>query len=612
MSMLTFTKLKATIIAVITILALIGCTKEDDLSNSNSGNKTFKIANDLHIYKEDVSQYIKEITKDGSSITFGHNTSDNIIPKTGDKIYIPISDKTPYGIMAQVKSVQKGESISVGIEPLPLDQAFEQLSIDESTPIVFDLEGVYDKNGNPTDFEIIDTTDIKQKNLASRRKQTREIQAFEFENNIKIPIKLAPDGHNKDKLKVEGVLYLGFKDFDIDIDIKNKKLRFLNLNTTPYVKFELSNTLSTERELKILNQRIAYFRFRVNILTPIPISLPVIIYIDFNAGIKGSLSAKLGLQYEYDCNCQIKYLNDKWNSNVKHGGFNNKSPWTVGEFDVNGEIYSGAKIGVQIGLYSAKLGIGFNVMPQISLATEAKLSSNDLLKTNPDVNLALKVNGEVYCVGELFGLKTKKYSLPLPTFIIWSQKTYLLPNITNFTIKEGDASAHISWQHDIFYFLALVGVKTGVAIFESDRVTEIRSFTPLPSDSNIETCLYNINATGLEADKTYYAAPFAYWKDYIWYGEMTEFQIEEDYEKKLIGTWTGSDGEDRYTFTLNEDHTGIMYMMSNGYTTEDTFTWSADKQSIVYSGKHFGFVEYELFNDDNYIRLPHGLILQKV
>lgn len=93
---------------------------------------------------------------------------------------------------------------------------------------------------------------------------------------------------------------------------------------------------------------------------------------------------------------------------------------------------------------------------------------------------------------------------------------------------------------------------------------------------------------------------------------MTEFQIEEDYEKKLIGTWTGSDGEDRYTFTLNEDHTGIMYMMSNGYTTEDTFTWSADKQSIVYSGKHFGFVEYELFNDDNYIRLPHGLILQKV
>lgn len=525
-------KIGTVIVAAIAIFAFSMCYNEDENLNTDVNNQYFSTTNDIHIYKEDVVQYISEEIVDGSSIVFDGSIPDEALPKKNSHIYIPVSEKTPYGVLAKVKSIQKGENVSVEIEPLSLDEAFEFLSIDEETPIECEFEGVFDENGLPLEYEIVDSANIDLNDTIINPAHTRGVESFKFDENcVKMPVKFHKSENGKDKIEVSGTAFVGFRNFDFDIDIANKELKYVNLNTTPYVKYGLSSKVTTESKLE-LSDRIFELRHRFIIPTPVPavfIVIPVKFYIDGAFGIRGELSATLGLQYDYSCNCVATYRNGQWTSDVKHGGFNNKSPWTVGEFDVNGEIYSGSKIGVLVGLYSATSGIGFNIDPKLSLATKANLSSEDLLKTNPNVEMSLKVGSEVYCLAGLFGKNTAKYSMQIPDYTLWSQTTYLLPNITDFTAVGSNSSADISWHHDLFYFLSMVGLKTGTTVFESDGTTEVDSYKPSPSSSTYETYSYNVNAAGLEAGKTYYAAPFAYWGDYKWYGEKEEFTTEANY-----------------------------------------------------------------------------------
>lgn len=348
-------------------------------------------------------------------------------------------------------------------------------------------------------------------------------------------------------------------------------LNYVNLDATPYIKIGLQSKVTTGSKLE-LSDRIGQLRFRITIPTPIgvPIIIPITTYIYGTCGIKGELSATLGLQYEYDCNCVASFKNGQWSSKATHGGFDNKSPWTVGEFDVKGEIYSGAKIGLLVGLYSATTGIGFNVTPNFSIGAEAKLSSKDLLKTNPQVNLTLKVGGDIYCVAELFGKKLGKYSLQFPDYILWSETTYLLPKIDNFTAIGSSSSAEISWQHDAFFFLSILGVKTGTTIFDSDGETEVKSYKPSPSSSsNFYTNVYNVDATGLTAGKTYYAAPFAYWNDFKWYGDMTEFSTEAGY--KVM--WRCEGREDIWSIDINvNSNTTLLNLPFEAATYNDGWT----------------------------------------
>ena len=523
------------IVAAIAIFSFSSCDNENESMSPEINNQYFSTTNDIHIYKEDVNKNISEEIVDGSSIIFDSSIPDDALPKKDSHIYIPVSEKTPYGILAKVKSIQKGEEISVEIEPLSLDEVFEFLSVDETTSITPELEGIFDTEGNPIDFEIVDTAAINYNDSVVAQMSTRGIKEFEFDWNwkdecLKFPIKLYKGRNGKDEIEVSGTAFVGFNNFDFDIDIANKELKYINLNTTPYVKLGLTSEVTTESKLEV-SERIGQIRFRITIPTPvgIPIIIPVTTYVYGTCGIKGELSATLGLQYEYNCNCVATYKNGQWTSNVTHGGFDNKSPWTVGEFNVKGEIYSGSKIGLLVGLYSATSGIGFNIEPKMSLATQAQLSSEDLLKTNPEVELSLKAGSEVYCVAGLFGKQLAKYSLEFPDFTLWSQTTYLLPNITDFTAIGSNSSADISWHHDSFYFLSIVGLKTGTTIFESDGTTEVDSYEPSPSSSTYETYSYNVNATGLESGKTYYAAPFTYWRDYKWYGEKEEFTTEASY-----------------------------------------------------------------------------------
>ena len=487
----------------------------------------FSMSDDINIYSEDIIQYVSDDSVFDSLLFFEAGLPNELLPKKNEYIYIPETEKTPYGVLAQVKSVKQEGRISVEIDPMSLDEAFQFLSIDKSTSFTTKLEGVFDSDGTPMEFEVVDTTDIDLNDTMINPMKSREFTLFKFaEDCIKIPIKIVNTQNGQDKIEVSGMAYIGFHNFNFDVNVENG-LNYLNLDATPYVKFGIQNSIKTVSQLEVY-ERIGQMRFKITIPTPamIPIIFPVTLYVNAGFGVKGELSATLGLQYEYNCNCVAKFDNGQWIRNVSHGG-TDKSPWIVSEFDVKGEIYSGTKIGMIVGLYSATSGIGFNLEPKLSLAAQANLSSEDLLKTNPNVDLSLKVSSEMYCIAELFGKKLPKLSVHFPDFTLWSQKMYLLPNITEFTAEGDKTSADISWKHDMIYFLSAVGLKTGTAVFESNGITEIASYKPSPSSNDIESYYYDVTATGLSTGETYYAAPFAYWNDYIWYGEMEEFTTEE-------------------------------------------------------------------------------------
>lgn len=537
-------KLLNFIAAAITVLTFTMCEYLEELVNPGVNERYFSTESDICIFKEETIDYICEISADGTSLVFDANTPNDALPKVGAHIYIPISEKTPYGVLAKVSSVNKSGVISVKIDPLSLDEAFEFLSIDKSTPIQHEFEGIFDERGEQIEYEVVDSTEINLGDTIVNPAYTRGVESFKFGSDcVKVPVKLRKAG-----VEVAGTAYIGFRDFTLDIDVANG-LQYLNLNATPYVKIGLSNKVAAEGKYE-LSTRIGELRHKFIIPTPIPtvfLVFPVKLYVDGACGVSGELSASLGLQYEYNCKCVATFKNGNWSGDVNHGGFNNKSPWTVGEFDVNGEIYSKVKLGLMVGLYSSTAGIGFNIEPKMSLAAGAKLSSEDLLKTNPEVGMSLKVGSELYCAAKLFGMKLAKYSMVFPEYVLFSDTMYLLPNITDFKAIGGSTSADISWKHDQYYFLALAGVKTGTTIFESDCTTEVDSYTPSPTNSELGTLYYDVNAPGLDAGKTYYAAPFVNWGDYKWYGEKEEFTTEAGY--KVM--WRCEGREDIWSIDIN-------------------------------------------------------------
>ena len=594
-----------TLFAIIMVM-FNSCKESEDIIATANDPKYYTTANNLSILKEEALDYIENAVTNDSLILFSGKTPDEVIPKVGSHIYVPVSDKTPYGMLVKVLSVNKGTTTSVHTEALPLEEAFEYLSIDPSVSVTTELEGVFDTEGNPIEFEIVDTAEINNPDttfapVSKSQVMTRSSFTYDWDwrkECLKFPIKLYKGNSGKDKITINGMVYIGFDKFDLDIDVNKFKVNYINLDATPYIKLAAESTVSTESKLE-LEDRIGQLRFKVTIPTPVgvPVIVPITLYMYGTCGIRGELSAKLGLQYKYNCNCVATYKNGQWSSHATHGGFDNKSPWIVSEFDVKGEIYSGAKLGLLAGLYSATTGIGFNVTPNFSVSASAKLASENLLKANPTVKLDLKVGGDVYCVAKIFGKELGKYSLKFPDFTLWNTSMYLLPNIENFTATGASSSADISWSHNGMYFLEPLSIKTGTTIFESDKTTEQRSYTPSPtSKNNMGYCTYNVNATGLTPGNTYYAAPFASWKDFKWYGDKEELTTEAGYTV----CWRCQGREDIWSLhlDLNSSNTNIdMTFDAPTYTGQTKrfmrATYNPSSQTIS------GTVETLFYDDPN-------------
>lgn len=493
--------------------------------------------NDLNVLDKNATKFIDEEITSDSRIVFSADTPDDAIPKAGTGIFIPESEKAPYGMLSRVLSVNKdSERTVVTTEPLPLADAFESLSIDSSSPWETTLEGVFDEDGNPVEYEIVG-------------KPGEATRSTDFEltgNGLSIPVKTGQESGDG-SYSIAGNVGIFFEKFDLSIDIDKHGVNGISLVAAPSLEVDFGGEveLKAERErvIELFRKQIHTVRFKIRIPTPlagIPIIIPVRISFDCLFEASGTVSWDFGVKYKNTLDCKVVFESGKWGSEVKSVKSSDGNPWTVAQnLGVDGEIDLGVKVGILAGLYTTNLGIGVYATPKVYLGGEAKLDSEDLYKVNPSLEYGMKISSEVFAIAKLFGKDLGKYNVDLPDNTIWSKALPLLPSLSGFEVKRianatksvtsessGDqVSVEIDWRQNPEYFMSSKDIKTGVAIFNKDDDKEVASFMPTPESESDGSYSYKTTVPGLSTDSTYYAETFAYWDGYKKFGESQDFKI---------------------------------------------------------------------------------------
>lgn len=585
--------------------ALNSCEKDNVMNSSDY----YSFSEGVSILDDDLLHYIEGIESD-SIIVFSGNIPSDAIPKVNTKLFVPVSEKTPYGMLVNVISVNINGNVYVTTSPLSLDEAFKYLSIDESSTFTIEYEGVFDSLGNPIDFEIVDTNNIHDTSLVfnptnkSKSGWSWSGTVVEWTKNcIKIPLKFKQKSGNNN-YDVDGFAYIGCRKFDVDFDISSFNLRYFNFEIEPFatvgIKGQYTKKLGSLFEFE---KQLYVHRFFIKIPTgtPIPIIIPCTFYINVKGGLKGVVSASFTLQREFSCNCITTFKNGNWTSETKPAGDSDQFPTEILDFDVKGELYGGAQIGVIAGLYgNTTAGVGFNFFPNCSLSADFNLSDENLLWLKPQVVTSCKVSSEVYVAAKLFGLNQKKYSFKFPDVLLYSHSNYLLPNIELFRVYENGTSAEIDWKHGTNYFLYLGGhgAKTGTAIFDADGTTLVGQYKPSPERFGDQQTLYYYEVVdGLRPGRTYYAAPFAYWGNYGWYGKMVEFTTDASYHAGF--RCAGSSYDNIYfDFSISENNSSSLDQ------TLETHDYDGDLERIHFTANYDanthvleGVIDYHFYDD---------------
>lgn len=221
----------------ITAISLASCSEDNDISSNNlPDSKDVYTTTDCNIkaLNEEFIGYIETISDD-NTVVFRSGSPESIIPEIGDKLFIPISEKTPFGFMGKVKSVDRNGAIYVHTETMALDEIFPDLDIDSANGITESLIDVVDENGNPIDYELIDqkTHEVvgTRAGAASAADNTANFSLKDY--FVRFPFKIYDNKDTDDDVKVKGSVYAGFKRLDIKVKNTGGKVENVNIDITP-------------------------------------------------------------------------------------------------------------------------------------------------------------------------------------------------------------------------------------------------------------------------------------------------------------------------------------------------------------------------------------------
>lgn len=496
------------------VFSLLSCNDDD---NETVKETPFnEPTSEVRIYTESEANYVAEDVSE-NSIVFNANTPADIVPEVGRIIQLPVSDHSPYGFLGRVVSVKKEGNIVVTTENVALDEAYPNLSIDTKFNFLDIIDGVYDENGNPVEYEIVYEDSINTRYSA-------EIGDGKL-GMIKVPIKNEKLG----EFTIGGYFSFDFGWGDFSLDNKNG-FKYLNIEATPTIDANVQIGATILEPKSPPERRSKRWKFTGRLMPVAGVIVPITVYANTIIGAKGEMTTSTTLQFQKSCHWFVNYQNEKWDKGVEIIESADENPWYITQFDVNGELYAGIECGILIGLYTATSGVGVNLLPKASLSAEASLSSLDPFVVNPEVSIGIKLESSIYCIAELFGKKLAKWELKFPELTFWEKSLPLFPNIENFTAQGGSSSGEISYQNDSYYLLQRLGVKTGARVYESDQTTEFNTYYPaLTSIDKLGIRYYNVDVSGLQSGKTYYAAPVISWLNFAWFGDMHEFTTEAGY-----------------------------------------------------------------------------------
>ena len=206
------------LIALISLLFIfVSC---DFLADSNdtqelTGYGEFKLTEEAVFMTEEQTSLFASV--ESGLITIPLTVQESQIPKAGDVILCPITDKTPAGLLVKVISVEKtGTGYVLSTEPAMLQDAFEELKVNSSFDISSFVENITDGDGNIIEAESV-SSDIWSDFAGSPEDTTSAIPtkaAGNAELAVKFPVKTD---------WFSGYLFTEFN-LNVDIDISKRQL----------------------------------------------------------------------------------------------------------------------------------------------------------------------------------------------------------------------------------------------------------------------------------------------------------------------------------------------------------------------------------------------------
>lgn len=595
------------LMVVFSTVMLSSCDESSPETNGDDSNSWSELKGNVVVLNEQAAQYVDSYQND-SIIQFSSSTPENLVPREGTIIYVPESERTPYGFLGKIIKIEKSNGYKVFTETAPLDEVFGNLSVDGTLESINGIEEVLDAEGNPLEYEIVDSLFQETGTKASVASRTGEF--YLKDKLIKFPFNIYSGEAGDKSIKLSGNVYAGFKNFNLSIDINNNSTSYVDLHLTPCVGLNATSKVKLaggKKEIKDI--LIGKMTLRATIPTPagIPIIVPITLYVYGTCGASGEITATLSFKPEYSTNWNVKYKTGQWSCDKKDSPARN--PWEASNFEVKGEIYSGTKLGVLVGLYSATSGIGINIIPNYSIGCSASIAAENILNINPLVDQTLKISSEAYCVAKFFGKQLAKATFQFPDYILWNEKVYLLPQYSDFNAIGNGSHGEISYKIDQHYFLKFLGFKHGLTIFDSNKTTEIE--TAYPSASNTDNrgfTYHNYSTKELSGGRTYYASPTIYGLNRKFHGEKHEFSTEASYHAGFRCSGQSYDNI-YFDFYIKEDQSSTLDQ------TLETQDYDGDLERIHFTAQYnattkqlVGVIDYH-FYDNPEVRRQDGFTI---
>ena len=87
------------------VMSMASCQKNEVSTDKPEGEKNYyQEINDINVLDKNATKFIDEEITSDSRIVFSADTPEDAIPKVGTGIFIPESEKAPYGMLSKVLS----------------------------------------------------------------------------------------------------------------------------------------------------------------------------------------------------------------------------------------------------------------------------------------------------------------------------------------------------------------------------------------------------------------------------------------------------------------------------------------------------------------------------
>ena len=574
-------KFKFLYLFLFSLIFTISCKEDPDVNTLP--DKFEEYEDDYYVHKETVKilkdellSFVRLDNTDESVLVFDANTPKDILPKKGDIIFIDRNEKFPNAYIGKVVRVENinGEYMVETVIPA-LTEVFRDLSIDTLiTPNPEEML-VFDANGNPVDFEVLDNfnpDDYIGDSLVNVTPNSR--LSAKWDNTRSIKLGLSFD--TKKGLKTEGSVVLS-QTTTFGIDINNFKLDYLKYSVNPSIyvgaDFIAESEAGFEFNGKDAIPLLVIYPFgRLGVSVPTPLGIPVILHPKYSllgiGGIKGSVTLVSTIQYQ----CGIDFGLEKKNRNSsivpysKVIDYSQKTPFLVSNLEMEGKAYAGALLDLFVGVYTPNVGVGGSVGCSVGAQADFSFDIGNIEASNPKVKVGIDMDAKLYAALNLFDgmLEASCEYHPVDNVGIWSNDYYLFPNFKDYQVVGEENKANIDYQIEGGYLLELTNaVSHGSAIFDKDenKVKSAVNTSGGKADKKGNRS-FTQEIEDLNYGKTYYAAPMVKWMGYEWYGNKHEFKTEGSY---TLAFRCASQSYDviKFNFSLNNSTGNVI-----DYTTE--------------------------------------------